>query len=606
MRATALESRSARRLKQTDEFVKTILDGLEVAERAYHHLDFSRPLVTALVARASRRLEPGDRVLLIGGSTLLAECLLGLQYDLDIWQFSNAHMTPAAKARVRKTVDEDTLADVEVQDREYKLIILPLVIESMEDGGQALLKRLRNCLAPDGAVIVATANQSRLDVRVAALLGRSMMSLTKGGDVSLGWPALSTRSHHQRSDVVALARRSGYRVERSSYAVAWQPFLHMELLSLHEYGLRKLRQAVSTSVTTCRDVVIVEMSSRFAGGADIKTKDLTVSVFVSATRGGDQLRQTLGALARQTYRKDLYNVVVLHDGTLADVDVDDIIRGFAEDGMTVRQVVSPGGDGPLRRNLAMAEATSDISAHTDDSCLPPPDWIEAAMRWFDEETAVVTGPVFTLPGSGPRYLDVPGVRPDPGDKGIWSEVVYPASNVFYRTAVALASGGFDTSFGSNGSGPAVGWDTELAWRVQRSGWKGTFREEVHQFRLFDAPNDRAASLRDQARRASELPLLAVRAPEFAEKSFATGVFASKQTMYFDLALAGVGAAIIRRNWKYLFLTLPWIGQINPRIDVWPPSEWRGSAVVAARIGARQVAWLSGFIRGSIKARRLVL
>lgn len=403
---------------------------------------------------------------------------------------------------------------------------------------------------------------------------------------------------------MTLAREAGYRVERSSYEVAWQPFLHMELLNLSEYGLRKLRQAVSSAVGPLRDVTVAELSLRYADRAPIRSEEPTVSVFVSATRGGDHLRQTLDALARQTYNRELYEVVVLHDGELPDVSI--AMSMLAEEGISVREIVSASGDGPTRRNAAMANGGRDISAHTDDSCVPPPDWIEAAVRWLDKETAVVTGPVFPLPGSQPRYLDVPGVRPDPGDKGVWSEVIYPASNVFYRTAVALASGGFDTGFGSNGSGPSVGWDTELAWRIQRSGWRGRFCEEVHQFRMFEPTADRAALLRDQARRASELPQLAAKAPEFASESFSSGIFASKQTMYFDLALAAGVAALARGNWKYLLLALPWLGEVNPRIDMWPPSAWRGSAITAGKIAVRQIAWLSGFVRGSVKARRLVL
>jgi hypothetical protein len=594
------------RLKRedTDRFVRAVFDGLEVAERAYHHLEFSRPLVTALVSRAVRRAEPGDRVLLIGGSTLLAECLIELGFELEIWQFPNAHMTPAAKERVTGSIDEGVLADIDGPVGQYQLIIAPLVLETIEDGGGTFLRHLRKSLAADGSLIVATANQSRLEVRLAALAGRPMMTRRKGGEVSLGWPVLSIRSHLQRSDVHALASVAGYRVERSSYEVAWRPFLDMELLNVPEYGLRKLRQAVATAVGPYRDVIVAELSLRYADRAPMQTKEPTVSVFVSATRGGDHLRQTLDALAEQTYNRDLYEVVVLHDGELPGVSA--ATSMLANEGIGVREILSPGDDGPLRRNRAMLNGGLDISAHTDDSCVPPPDWIEAAARWFDEETAVITGPVFPLPGSEPRYMDVPSVRPDPGDKGVWSEVIYPASNVFYRTAVVLASGGFDTGFSSNGSGASVGWDTELAWRIQRSGWRGRFCEEVHQFRMFEAAADRAASLKDQMRRASELPRLAAKAPEFASGSFSSGIFAAKQTMYFDLALVAGGIALAGRNWKYLLLALPWLGEVNPRIDLWPPSAWHGSAATAGKIAMRQFAWLSGFVRGSIKARRLVL
>lgn len=588
-------------------FVERVLDELEVAERAYHHLDFALPLVADLLLRTLRRVEPGDRVLLIGGSTLLAESLLRSGFDLDIWQFPNAHMTDGAKTRIQRTIRGETLSSLEPPETQYDLIILPLVLEAVNDAPAEFLQTLRKALAPDGALLVATANQSRLDVRLAALFGGSLMPEQGTGDVSLGWPALSVRRHYHRDELVAVARQGGFRVERCEYTVGQHPFLHMELLNVHEYAARKLRQLVSTSIPPLRDVLVTELTPRYADRTQVKTDadELTVSVFVSARRGGEHLRRTLDALLQQTHPKHLYEVVVLHDGTLRDV-TEAVTNANAVGEPAVREIVTGEPDGPIRRNMAMLQAKSDISAHTDDSSTPPADWIRAAAVWFDVDTAVVTGPVFPLPGSQAQYLDVPGIRPDPGDKGIWSEVIFPISNVFYRTAVAFASGGFDAHFSRNGGSPAIGWDTELAWRIQRSGWRGRFREEVFQFRLFTPEIEGSASVQDQMRRASELPQLAAKAPEFANESLVAQIFASKQTMYFDLALAGITAAAAKRNLAYLMLCVPYLGAINPRVDLWPPSGWPRSAARIGQVVARQATWLVGFVRGSVKARKVVL
>jgi hypothetical protein len=202
---------------------------------------------------------------------------------------------------------------------------------------------------------------------------------------------------------------------------------------------------------------------------------------------------------------------------------------------------------------------------------------------------------------------VPGARPDPDDKGISAKNTFCISNVFYRTAVALASGGFDRRFERRHGEPALGWDTELAWRLQSQGWRARFREEVYEFRLFPPDVGRGSWLPRQLRRASELPqLIGDLPPEYAETSLMTGVFASKQTMYFDIALVAAALAITKRKWPLLLGALPWAAAISQRVDIWPPDRWPGSARIVTRITVRQLVWLAGLLHGSAKARRPVL
>jgi len=254
----------------------------------------------------------------------------------------------------------------------------------------------------------------------------------------------------------------------------------------------------------------------------------------------------------------------------------------------------------------MAESRGDISAHTDDACHLPDDWIQAAVSWFDHDTVAVTGPVFLKDGSEGRHFSVPGTRPDPDEKGVCPQNVFPISNTFYRTPIVMAAGGFDKRFSLNGDAPAFGWDTELALRLQRSGWKSRFREEVFQFRLFSEDNGQLNWIGREMRRASELPALIAAAPEYAEKTLAAGAFASKQTMYFDWALAGLALAATRRQWPWLLTSVPWLALISHHVDVWPPTRWPSSARGFGKLTGRQLVWLSGFVRGSIKAKKVVL
>jgi glycosyltransferase involved in cell wall biosynthesis len=587
---------------EIQRFAENVLDDLEVVERAYHHLNFSMPATADLLRAARSAAAAGDRVLLIGGTTLLAEALVRLGFELDIWQFGGSYLTDDMQARVCRRIAPADIDRIEAPDREYRLIILPFVIEAVAEP-QALLRGLRRALVPGGRLLLATANQTRLDARLAALRGKPFMPRPEAATLSLSWPALRTVRHYHREEVRTMVRNAGYGVRASRYVSGERAFLEMEPLNLQDYAARKLRQAAGRAISGLRDVLVFELTPRAGDRLPAKTpaEHLTVSVVVSVRHGGDRLRSLLRVLATQTYDRTLYEIIALHDGSNAETSAI-IAEVAAAAGCRVRELITGTVEGPAARNEATADARGDIVAHTDDSCTLPEDWIQAAAGWFDADTAVIAGPVFAAEGSEPRYFDVPCGRPDPDDKGISSRTMFPITNVFYRRAVALAVGGFDAAR----SGAPLGWDTELAWRLERSGWRIRFRDEVYQFRVFAPEGSRSRWLSEQFRRASELPLLMARVPEYREQTLMGGIFASKQSMYFDLALAGGILAITKRRRAAVLLALPWVGSISQRIDVWPVKNWPGSLRTVARIGARQTVWLAGFVWGSVKARRPVL
>jgi hypothetical protein len=289
---------------------------------------------------------------------------------------------------------------------------------------------------------------------------------------------------------------------------------------------------------------------------------------------------------------------VLHDGH--DPHVEDVIAASDADGVAVRGIALPRPEGPRARNAAMVAARGEFVAHIDDLCDPPTEWLKSAMLRLDGDIGALTGPIYPAPGSEPRYFEAPGLRSDRWDGKAAGELLYPIGNALYRRSAALGAGGFSEQFEAN-VGPSAGWDTELAWRLQRMGWQATFRPEMITHRKYPGPP--RFVLRHQLTKASEVPALHARVPEL-RRGLLGGLFASRQTLSFDFMLIAAGLAVVRRRRRWLLLGLPWL--LMSRIELWPPRRWRYSARLLAKTGALNLVWLAGFLKGSLAARRLVL
>jgi glycosyltransferase involved in cell wall biosynthesis len=581
-------------------FLEDVLDEMQVTDREYHHLNLSVPLTSSIVESVLRAGARNQRVLLIGGTMLLGEALLRLNVDLEIWRLPQSLLSPATEARVSRQVTAECLTETDVPEGSYGAVILPYVIESMPDHVVEFLRRARIGLADGGRVIVATRNQSRMENRIAALLGRPIAGRRQAGSLSLSWPSLPVYREYHRTELTQLTRDAGLKIERADVVDGSRLFLELEPMPIESYLLRKAGQAVRGAARAMRDTIVLELTARPGDDGPLPAMP-DVSVAVSAVNGGDRLRETLTALQEQTYPRDRYEIVVLHDGRRAEVRAI-VAEARSGGGARVRELVEDAIEGAAIRNQALREARAPIVAHTDDSSILPGDWIEAGVMRFDDDTAAISGPVFAGPDSHPKYLDVPGTRPDPAERERWRTDLFPIANVFYRTSAARAVGGFDDPR-RPGEAPAFGWETDLAWRLERAGWQVRFCETVATSTVFLPPA--SPSPMEQVRRAEQMPAAYARTPE-VRSQLVGGIFASRQTMYFDALLAGAALSVWRRNPRWLVASVPWFGQVSRRFGVWPPRKWAPSAKVVGKIGAYHLLWLAGFIKGSIKARRIVL
>ncbi|HLH71906.1 MAG TPA: glycosyltransferase [Chloroflexota bacterium] len=580
-----------------------ILDFLQVTDRVYHHLDFTKPLVLELAARLRVAQTAPGRVLIIGSDSLLAHLLLHLGYSVDLWHFAQGHLTDDLFSSIRDTVTPQQLADADfsLPDEPYDVIIVPLILESLPGDGKPFLTRLRQALRPNGHLILATTNVSRLDIRLRSFLGLNPATAYPKFQVSLSFPPLPRLRYFHRDELLSLVLRAGFQVHECSYVVAHAACSTIDPFPPGPYAMLQAGQAIMRLVPPTRHAILLDLAPRVAAyeTPDLKANgDPRVSVIVSHCRGEHALRETLSALGDQDYPSDRLEVIVLHDGDL--VATQNVIREIAErTSITVRELIHDSPEGPAARNAAMRAATGDICAHTDDACRIPLGWVRTIAAAFDDTTGVVAGPVVEIPNSHPDFLVLPGSR-----VGWDPQVLYPIFNVAYRRQPALVSGGFDEDANERDPLP-FGWDTELAWRLNQLGWDRRFVKDMFLFRSYEKPK-RLTWPRTEWQLAQDLPRAVSRVPALAEHHLTLRWFASVKTFTFDLLIVGLIAALVGRRRRYLLLSLPWIGYYSKFIDLWPITCWRGNVRLFTQLAARHVVWLGGLIHGSVKARRLVL
>lgn len=110
------------------------------------------------------------------------------------------------------------------------------------------------------------------------------------------------------------------------------------------------------------------------------------------------------------------------------------------------------------RNLGAFLARGKVIAFTDDDCLPTPDWLANALRWFrDPAIAGLEGFIRS------DHLDEPGWRPvtNVNCHGIG----FMTANLLVRNAAFQQLDGFDPAFDH----PHFREDTDFGWRLQSLG-----------------------------------------------------------------------------------------------------------------------------------------
>jgi cellulose synthase/poly-beta-1,6-N-acetylglucosamine synthase-like glycosyltransferase len=186
-----------------------------------------------------------------------------------------------------------------------------------------------------------------------------------------------------------------------------------------------------------------------------------VSVVVSTRNRPERLRRLLRSLEAQTLRPDLFEVIVVDDGSqpptrqVLEAELDRAVLALR----TVRheRPIGPGGG----RNSGWQAARAPLIAFVDDDCAAAPEWLASGLeRARSAPTAVIQGR--TEPERSPLC-----------ENGLLNRTVriehlgpqYETCNIFYPREVLESLDGFDEDFGTRPGGE----DTDLAWRAIEAG-----------------------------------------------------------------------------------------------------------------------------------------
>jgi glycosyltransferase involved in cell wall biosynthesis len=311
------------------------------------------------------------------------------------------------------------------------------------------------------------------------------------------------------------------------------------------------------------------------------------------------VRQLLNALSFQVYPSDRMEVLVI-DNSSTDSTEEVISEAVARSVFPIRYHRKL-NDGPAAsRNRGAELAQGDVLAFTDSDCLPVPGWIASAVSHLRPGVGIVCGPVRPAPITREHPFFIHQVRAIEREEGL-----YPTANAFYRRDVFLDLGGFDeTSRTYSWGQPVGGDDTELAWRVKRSGRASAFARGAVILHQATPVTPREYLL--SAVQAQVIPRLAASYPELRKTSLYRTYFVHKDSASFDLALLGLLLSRATR-WS-LLLTIPWLTTVHPLVkqDLWPPKYWgRAAARIALRLESAILLELA-LLRSSVRNRSLVI
>jgi colanic acid/amylovoran biosynthesis glycosyltransferase len=317
----------------------------------------------------------------------------------------------------------------------------------------------------------------------------------------------------------------------------------------------------------------------------------TVSV-VMVTNGRRELAgRALDALAAQTYPAALTEVLVVDNAS--DDGTAEALR--ARPVTVLREDVHLAVAGA--RNRAIACATGEIVAFTDDDCRPVPTWVEGLVAGL-RDASLVQG--VTRPDPAQRVEPLSRTQWMPAEAGL-----YETCNIAYRATVLAASGGFDEGFAGEIEGVLgrrfgrypFGEDTELAWRVKRSGGASRFAAlAVVHHHVF--PPDAGYLLRRSVVGAG-WPTLLRRVPELSDL-LDVGVILGPHRRRVLLALTGLAVAPVEP--LAVLAVGPWLWRA-----VRPTQPGRRPRIRALPVLAvRDVVETAALVYGSTRARRLVL
>jgi GT2 family glycosyltransferase len=303
------------------------------------------------------------------------------------------------------------------------------------------------------------------------------------------------------------------------------------------------------------------------------------------------------ALEAQRVPPGSFEVVIVDDASSDDTwsVLEEIAASTALPLRVLRLGVNAGP--AVARNVAAASSRAPAIAFTDDDCLPTPDWLPSFARALGDGADLVQGRVLPDPDGYDPAL--PWSRTLWVNRGNW---LFESCNIAYRRASFDALGGFSVERPdvTRGTRSHFGEDTSLGWRLKAAGMRTEFSDDALVYHRVH-PGSFGDWLVELRRRVM-FPGLVRRSPGMHRALFA-GVFLSRTTAAFDLAVAGVLTAAVRQEIWPLAGSVPWLWT---RLRDARYRRGRPPLFRLAQLGVGDLVSLVSLLEGSARARRLVL
>lgn len=186
-----------------------------------------------------------------------------------------------------------------------------------------------------------------------------------------------------------------------------------------------------------------------------------VSVIVPAYNASEIVQKALFALEKQTYPRELFEVIVVDDGSK------DNTAEVAEK-MGAEVLVQSNQGAGVARNLGAKKARGEIILFTDSDCEPQEDWIERMVEPFQDPEIVGAKGFYKTRQREPaaRFAQIEyDIKCNMLKKERYIDFIDTYSAA-YKRDVFLNSGGFDAIYTT-----ASGEDSELSYKLALKGHK---------------------------------------------------------------------------------------------------------------------------------------
>jgi hypothetical protein len=233
--------------------------------------------------------------------------------------------------------------------------------------------------------------------------------------------------------------------------------------------------------------------------------------------------------------------------------------------------------------------------------MPEPNWLISAVRAVKGGAGLVTGPIIPRRTADTHFFFNSQLAAVSSDTGL-----YRTASLIVPRKVFESVGGFDESYTLGPGGALLGGeDSDLGWRIQRSGHVAVFQPDVQIVHLATPISPRAWLMRPVL--SQIIPRLVRANPELRHVLLWHRYFHLDDDFFLLLGVAGVLGAVVLRWWPLALLPLGFVWSTRSNyIGMVRKGRLDKAAAIFGLMLARTALNVAVLIRASVRYRRLVL